>query len=265
MVYSYAQQWTRRFSIIMIATLALQALAAEITIISAFASRAGDKRMLMAMHSGIILQATIPIIGMILLMILGMRRARQIGESTLIKSLLIMSCLASPVFYWALFLFLPYVHQPDVATKLLKALTSSGFCYLIVLCVSLRGDRPWSPRRPRTAMAACSLVVSTMLLTTVDTILTRSMPSVVGHVGLTNLVLIPTFAWIMLIDREDGRMNWSVSPFRTIAIFVALFILVSQIGTRISMFHRIITPDMYTHAVIIESALGDMHHHAEFR
>jgi hypothetical protein len=249
----------------MIATLALQAFAAEITIISAFASRAGDKRMLMVMHSGMILQAAIPIIGMILLMILGMRRARQIGESTLIKSLLIMSCLTIPVFYWALFLFLPYVHQPDVATKLLKALTSSGFCYLLILCLSLRGNRPWSPRRPRAAMAACSLAMSTMLLTIVETILTRSIPSAVGHVGIINLVLIPTFAWIVLIDREGGRMNWSVSPFRTIAIVAALFLFVSQIGTRISLFHRIIRPDMYTHAMMIQSALGDMHHPAGFR
>ena len=278
-----SKRWTRRFSTTLISTLAMQMLLpgiAGMVIFATIASRGDDHRTILTMITGMTLRAVIPIIGMLILMVLGLRRGSQVREGGLFKTLFAFACLASVPFYSILFISIPFAPPPSFLTRLTGAITGSSFSILIILCLSLRDDQPWMPRHPRTAIAISFLSISAMLGSIIAVLLPLLMPigmmtgmklssaisavgrpelKIIGQIAgimlVMNMILTPALAWSVLFDRTSTYKSWYSHPRKSLPILAGLVIIGWQIMTPTSTFHRYATPERYAQAV----AMQEMH------
>lgn len=257
MADAHSRRWTRRFSVTIVTTLLLQVLLpvmAALAIYHTVPSRGDDHRTILTMIVAMGLQGVVPLVGMLVLMTMGLRRARRVGEGGLFKTLLVLACLASIPFYVIMVLSIPFAPPTGIATRIVGALAGSGFGFLIVLCLSLRDDQPWMPRHPRIAMTIGFLSVFAMTVGILGRFapLLMSIGPVAGFFRLLNVFLVPALAWSVLIDRTTARSGWFSAPQRAVPVMAGLAVLWWQVATPTSTMHRIFTPRSHAYATTME-------------
>lgn len=230
------RRWGRKSAIVMLATLVLQ-LALPLLVVAAvlamMAPKGDDNRSILIIVTLMFLRGVIPTIGMITLMVMGLRRASTIGEAWLVKTLFVLGCLSSIPFYMSLIVPNPLERMYGLTTIFVRGFCLSGMPMLIVLCLALRRRQAWSAKARTTAIVISAICGLTMLPAAIGGIL-LVMPMVggaaatllqIGSIGLSypgsmsdaircGLRLLVAFAlwWSMLIDDDLSSSSRTAKP-----------------------------------------------------